>query len=152
MDVFCADTHQLIEPLNPFDGIRVLALSLLRQQMASPPQPSPLLSPVLLDYLGPILFELPPNELDMPTAQILTTMWPAWLTECATMVWFLLERDTDNKTGIATPAYLAKLRGFLALVADKARRWKEDVSEPDAQLVLDRLEDSVARARAAVSK
>ena len=153
----CSDTSQLLEPLNPFDGVRVLAISLLRQQIADPPQPSPLLGPDLLNYLGPILFELPPGAIDKPAAQILTTMWPAWLTECATMVWFLIERDTNNKTGIASPAYLAKLRGYLTVVADKTKKWKAEVeAEPtaasEARLVLDRLEDAVARARAAISK
>jgi hypothetical protein len=105
----------------------------------------------LLNYLGPVLFELPPGALDKPAAQILTTMWPVWLTECANMIWFLISRDVGNKSGIAAPTYLAKLRGYLTLVADKAKKWKAEVTDADAVLVLDRLEDAVTRARSAVS-
>lgn len=103
----------------------------------------------MVDQLGPIIFELPPDALDKPTAHILMSMWPAWLTESANFLYFLIERDSQNASGIKDPARLAKLRGFLAVVQDKAKKWRADTTEPDAELVLNRLEDAASRARAA---
>lgn len=145
--------QQLLEPLNPFDGVRVLAISLLRQQMSAPPQPSPLLCPQMLDTLSPILFELqPPDVLDKPTPQILQSMYPTWLTESANLLYFLIERDTENHSGIKDAARAARLRGFLSVVLSKAKQWRTEaeVSEPSAGLVLERLGDAVSRARGAL--
>ncbi|WOO77594.1 uncharacterized protein LOC62_01G001167 [Vanrija pseudolonga] len=138
----------LLEPSNPFEGVRVLAISLLREQIASKAGPSPLLNPTLLEQLGPILFSVPVGPLDWPLNDVMASMWPVWLTECSNLVWFLLQRDTVNATGFADRERLDALRSdFLGPVQKAANKWQTDAGDnPSFELVLDRLQDAVARA------
>ncbi|KAL1408224.1 hypothetical protein Q8F55_005030 [Vanrija albida] len=139
---------QLLEPSNPFDGIRVLAVSLLREQIASKTGPSPLLNPTLLEQLGPILFSVPAGPLDWPLNDVMASMWPVWLTECSNLVWFLLQRDAANATGFADRERRDTLRSsFLGPVQRTANKWQIEAGDNASfALVLDRLQDAVARA------
>lgn len=126
----------------------MLAISLLREQIASKAGPSPLLNPTLLEQLGPILFSVPVGPLDWPLNDVMASMWPVWLTECSNLVWFLLQRDTANATGFADRERLDTLRSdFLEPVQKSADKWHTEAGDnPSFELVLDRLQDAVARA------
>ncbi|TXT13339.1 hypothetical protein VHUM_00706 [Vanrija humicola] len=139
---------QLLEPSNPFEGVRVLGISLLREQIASKNGPSPILNPTLIEQLGPILFSVPAGPFDWPLNDVMASMWPVWLTECSNLVWFLLQRDTTNATGFADRERLDTLRSsFLEPVQQTANKWQSEAGDsPSFALVLDRLQDAAARA------
>lgn len=143
---------QLVEPANPFGAIRVYAVNMVRDLCVSATGES-LLHRKLLTELGPILFTLPPAALDTPLDELLQTMLPAWLTECANMVYFLLERDRTNATGIADAAYLASVRdGFVAPLGARTGDWLKASPDPLATLVIDRMADALGRAREAMDQ
>ncbi|CAK9782293.1 hypothetical protein CC85DRAFT_310437 [Cutaneotrichosporon oleaginosum] len=143
--------EQILEPINPFDNIRVLALSLLRESLATTPS---LLCPALTQTLTPLLYRLPqvdsPLELSLP--KVLETFWPVWLAESANLVWFILKVDGENKSGFGDLTRLTGLRNlWLAPVAAKAKSWAAE-AEGDAEMVLGRLVDACAAAEAAIVK
>lgn len=132
----------------------MLALSLLREQVAAPPQPSPLLCPQLMDMLTPILFRLPSadNPLELTLPKLMASFWPVWLTESANLVWFFISIDKTNASGFADQAKLTSLRNlWLSPVWTKAKLWLEE-SEDDAEVagMLERLVDACARALSAI--
>lgn len=153
---------QLLEPINPFDAVRVQAVNLLREQLASPPQPPPLYVPNLKRQLGPILFDLPPgteNPLKLPFAEFLSTMYPAWFTECCNLLYFIVGRDTANSSGFLDKDYLRRVKAdFLDPLSRRAAEYKAEVTpelqqqEPEVELVVDRLAAAAARATEGIDK
>lgn len=132
----------------------MLALSLLREQLAAPSQPSPLLCKGLIDMLTPILFRLPQvdSPLELPLPKLMASFWPVWLTESANFVWFLINLDKTNASGFADQANLTSLRNlWLMPVQNKAEAWAvEGKEDSEVELVLDRLVDACARAISAI--
>ncbi|GMK59479.1 hypothetical protein CspeluHIS016_0800850 [Cutaneotrichosporon spelunceum] len=141
--------EQLLEPTNPFENVRVLAISLLRDALSN----SALLTPFLTDTITPILYRLPPvdSPLGLTLPKLLESFWPAWLTESANLVWFFLERDVENTSGFADQARLTSLRNlWLSAVAAKAKKWAEEARGGQGERILDGLVDGCARATAAI--
>ncbi|BEI94966.1 uncharacterized protein CcaverHIS019_0705470 [Cutaneotrichosporon cavernicola] len=141
--------EQLLEPINPFDNIRVLALSLLRDALSNPA----LLIPFLTETLTPILYRLPTvdSPLDLTLPKLLESFWPVWLTESANFVWFLLGRDSENLSGFADQSRLTSLRNlWLAPVAAKAKVWTEEGRGGEGAMILDGLVDACVRASAGI--
>lgn len=143
--------EQLLEPLNPFEGVRVLGLSLLREQLSV--QPS--LLPGLAEMLEPILWRLPPvdSPLDMSLAKLIASFWPVWLTESANMIWFLLELDVENQSGIRDrPRRTALKNLWLNPIQKTLAVWNsEGTSNAEVLGVLERLGDAIKRASDAVA-
>lgn len=132
----------------------MLALSLLREQLAAPPQPSPLLCKQLTDMLTPILFRLPQVDgpLELPLPKLMESFWPVWLTESANLVWFLIDLDKANASGFADQTNLTTLRNLWLLpIQNKAKILLEEGKEDsEVELVLDRLADACSRASAVI--
>ncbi|WWD20183.1 hypothetical protein CI109_104659 [Kwoniella shandongensis] len=156
---------QLLEPANPFDNIRIQSLSLLREEITADPT---LLSTELLSQLTPILFssnfiqdDSPPSPVDLLNSP-LPTIW----TECCSLIWFISNRDTSNKTGLKTE-YQDQVQEWLAGIETKLGECKVFSSSPsDGQeeqehghshddligegFVLARWEDALGRAKTAM--
>lgn len=153
---------QLLEPFNPFEAVRVQSVSLLREQLASPPQPSPLFCPDFRQQLAPILFEIPTTPEDplaLPFKEFLSTMYAAWFTECCNLLYFIIERDTTNGSGILDSAYMSSIKSdFLAPIAKRMVEFQGEITaelreeEPEVELVLDRVAAAAKRASEAIDK
>lgn len=144
--------EQLLEPLNPFEGVRVLGLSLLREQLRVEPE----LLPGVVATLEPILWRLPPVDgpTDMTLPKLVASFWPVWLTECANLLWFLLELDTDNNSVIKDQARLTSVKNlWLGRIQSRIKMWEEEVEgQAEVEGVLERLEDATKRANEALTK
>jgi len=159
---------QLLEPANPFEQIRVQALSLLRDAIASPT--TAVIHPSLLEHLGPVLYTIPsssvstlpmaslshllPQSPDAPPlhlskAQIVDTMFPAWFTDSANVLRLLIQRDEAGVSGVRKPEWLS---GVMAKwVGPQTTRLvelrMEGTGEAQVEFVLDRWQDALERLR-----
>lgn len=153
---------QLLESFNPFEAVRVQSVSLLREQLASPPQPSPLFCAEFRQQLGPILFEIPTipeNPLALSFQDFVSSMYAAWFTECCNLLYFIVERDTANTSGIRDKAYLSEVKAkFLAPISSRMSEFKADITpelreqEPEVELVIDRVAAAAERASEGIDK
>lgn len=153
---------QLLEPFNPFEAVRVQSVSLLREQLASPPQPSPLFCAEFRQQLGPILFEIPTipeDPLALSFQDFVSSMYAAWFTECCNLLYFIVERDTANTSGIRDKAYLSEVKAkFLAPISSRMSEFKADITpelreqEPEVELVIDRVAAAAERASEGIDK
>lgn len=153
---------QLLEPFNPFEAVRVQSVSLLREQLASPPQPSPLFCAEFRQQLGPILFEIPTipeNPLSLSFQEFVSSMYAAWFTECCNLLYFIVERDAANASGIRDKAFLSEVKAkFLAPISSRMTEFKADITpelrekEPEVELVIDRVAAAAERASEGIDK
>lgn len=97
-----------------------------------------------------------PPIAQMKLAEILGTMYPAWLTECASLLWFILDVDMNNASGIRDPEVLATIKqDFLESQATKVRELKGEAAgleEPafEVKFILELWDDSLCRADQAI--
>lgn len=153
---------QLLEPFNPFEAVRVQSVSLLREQLASPPQPSPLYCAEFRQQLGPILFELPSgpeNPLALSFQEFLSSMYAAWFTECCNLLYFVVGRDAANASGMLSRDFLSNVEdNFLAPISRRMAEFKTDITpelreqEPEVELVVDRVAAAAERASEGCAK
>lgn len=151
--------HQLLEPENPFDSIRLITFPILRQQLISDPC---LLSSSTYQSLAPILFTLPVQDntpvLNLSLEELVSTMYPSWFTECSNLLWFLYDLDVDNRTGIRDEVTLAKIKGEwlgpieqrLEVLETEAEALGQDAVQ--VRFVIERWSDAVQRASVAIGK
>jgi hypothetical protein len=159
-------TDKLLEDQNVFESVRVGALAVLREAITSPS--SIVLVPALLERLGPILFEIPTSTrpdprqaymsgmagmqvvsgtpLQLGVDEIIGTMWPAWLTECANVLRLWLEVDRTNASGIRDSARLAAIdREWVEPQTSRLASLQKDAQDVEAQFVLARWLDALER-------
>jgi hypothetical protein len=142
--------EQLLEPINPFESIRLATFPILRQNLISDQS---LLTSTTFDTLSPIFFTLPQDDpvLEMSLEEVVSTMYPSWFTECANLLWFLYDLDTENHTGIKDPAVLSKIRTeWLDPIAKRVGEWSRDAESGEGEarigFVIQRLRDALERA------
>ena len=147
---------QLLEPINPFESIRLATFPILRQNLISDRS---LLTSSTFDTLSPIIFALPRDEqvLEMSLEEVVSTMYPSWFTECANLLWFLYDLDTENKTGFRDPATLSKIKAeWLDPIVKRVGEWSRDAEsgEGDARVgfVIQRLVDALERANQTIGR
>ena len=151
--------HQLLEPENPFDSIRLITFPILRQQLISDPS---LLSSATYQALAPILFTLPVQDdtpvLNLSLEELVSTMYPSWFTECSNLLWFLYDLDKDNRTGIRGEITLAKIKGeWLGPIEQRLEVLKAEAEglgqgAVQVRFVIERWSDAVQRASIAIGK
>jgi hypothetical protein len=147
---------QLLEPQNPFEYVRIRSLIILRSQLASNTH----VLPHFLPSLAPVLFTIPeadPLFTDMSISELRQTMYPAWLTECVNLLWFIIDLDKDDVSGIKTPEKLGKIdREWLEPVERKLAevRASDELDEGDTEgsFILEMWDVAVARARQSVDR
>jgi hypothetical protein len=130
---------------------------MLRQQLSSDPS---LLTPSLLQSLSPILFTLPTTDdaqdiLSAKMDEIVGTMYPSWMTECANLLWFLLDLDSENKSGIKDQKALGAIQGeWLEPMRKRVEELKIEMGgkEVEVKFIVERWHDAVLRASEAVGK
>lgn len=140
---------KLLEPQNPFDSIRVQSIPILRSQLSSN---QPLISEIMTE-LTPILYTIPtdPPVLTMTWSEIKATMYPAWFTECANLIWFVMELDHEGLEDIwsGRSVYAKWLN---AVVGYYSKLWKDEASgvkEEDwkGTLILDNWNEALVKAQ-----
>jgi hypothetical protein len=141
---------QLLESINPFESIRLATFPILRQNLISDQS---LLTSTTFETLSPIIFTLPQEEpvLEMSLEEVVSTMYPSWFTECANLLWFLYDLDTENKTGIRDPATLSKIKAdWLDPIVKRVGEWSRDADSGEGEarvgFVIQRLVDALERA------
>lgn len=147
---------KLLEPQNPFEYVRIRSLGILRSQLSTHVD---LLSRIL-PSLSPILFTLPetdPPILEMSLSGLRETMYPAWLTECVNLLWFVFDLDKDNTSGIKSPETLVKLdEEWLTPIERLLRQIKAegklDEEDTEGAFIFDMWDVAVARARLSVDQ
>jgi hypothetical protein len=97
---------------------------------------------------------IPPMEL--PLQDLLSSMWPAWLTDCASLFRVLLSVDKGDTTGIRDAKRLETLeKEWLSVMYDKIQGLKEEMNGlevgMEGEFVLMRWEDAVVRAREGIT-
>jgi hypothetical protein len=152
----------LLDQSNPFDNLRIQSIPILRQQLSTDPT---LLTPLLLVSLSPILFTLPTAEdaqgqegdiLSLSLDDLVGEIYPSWMTECANLLWFLLDLDTNNASGIRTESTLGRIREeWLQPIKKRVEVLKvesEKKGDVGVMFILERWYDAVQRASEAVEK
>jgi len=91
----------------------------------------------------------------MSLKEVVSTMYPSWFTECANLLWFLYDLDTENRTGIRDQATLSKIKAdWLDPIVNRVGEWKReaDGGEGEARVgfVIQRLTDALERAHQTV--
>ncbi|WVW86798.1 hypothetical protein I302_108853 [Kwoniella bestiolae CBS 10118] len=153
---------QLLEPANPFDNIRIQSLSLLRENISS----GELLSDVLVEILFPVLF-VPPSQQDQeddpftyPPMDLLNSPYIAWWTECLTLLWFLVDYDKEEVSGVRQKTGEEVMKDWFGGVERKLRELQDflksssDNDEDEfggAGFMMMRLEDALNRVRSGLS-
>lgn len=130
---------------------------MLRQQLSANPD---LLTPALLRSLSPILFAIPTtddgqNPLSVALEELVGTMYPSWMTECANTLWFLLDLDSENKTGIRDQDTLRATRDeWLEPTRKRVEALKKEAASREVEIafIVERWHDALARATEAVEK
>jgi hypothetical protein len=147
---------QLLEPINPFESIRLATFPILRQNLISDRS---LLTSSTFETLSPIIFALPQDEpvLEMSLEEVVSTMYPSWFTECANLLWFLYDLDKENKTEIRDPATLSKIRAeWLGPITQRVGEWSRDAKsgegEARVEFVIQRLVDALERANQTIGR
>ena len=148
--------EQLLEPINPFESIRLATFPILRQNLISDPS---LLTSSMFETLSPIILTLPQDEpvLEMSLEEVVSTMYPSWFTECANLLWFLYDLDIENKTGIRDSTVITKIKvEWLDLIAKRVGEWSRDAENQKGEarvgFVIQRLKDALERAQQTVSR
>ena len=159
---------QLLEPANPFEQIRVQALSLLRDAIAA--QKSPIVHPALLEHLCPVLFTIPETSsstvphsslahllpqgpdappLQLAKAEFVDTMYPAWFTDSANVLRLLIQKDETNVSRVREKKWLEEKMEYW--VGPQIRRLAElrmeGEGEAPVEFVLARWHDAIERLR-----
>jgi hypothetical protein len=152
----------LLDQSNPFDNIRIQSIPILRQQLSTDPS---LLTPLLLEFLTPILFTLPTTEdaqgqegdmLSLNLDDLVGEIYPSWMTECANLLWFLLDLDTNNASGIRAKSTLDTIREeWLSPTKKRVEVLKvesEKKGDVGVMFIIERWYDAVQRASEAVER
>lgn len=82
-------------------------------------------------------------------------MYPSWMTECANLLWFLLDLDTENKSGIRDQKALRAIQGeWLEPMRKRVEELKIEMGgkEVEVAFIVERSHDAVSRASEAVGK
>lgn len=152
---------QLLEDSNPFEPVRVSALTMLREAVTL----SNILIPDLKAHLSPILFTLPSSSsripspflahlgptptgppLQLPFDQIIVSMWPVWFTECSNLLRMLLIRDTENQTGCKDKEWLKEVEdGWVVPQLKRMEALHGDQADSSVIFTLDRWGDALHR-------
>jgi len=113
----------------------------------------------MFETLSPIIFTLPQDEpvLEMSLDEVVSTMYPSWFTECANLLWFLYDLDTENKTGIRDPAVISKIKAeWLDVIAKRVGEWSKDAENQKGEarvgFVIQRLKDALERAQQTIGR
>jgi hypothetical protein len=93
----------------------------------------------------------------MTLEEIVSTMYPSWFTECANLLWFLYDQDTENKIGIRDPATLSKIKAdWLDPIAQRVGEWSRDAESGEGEarvgFVIQRLVDALERANQTIGR
>ncbi|KAL7419220.1 hypothetical protein Q5752_006057 [Cryptotrichosporon argae] len=144
---------QLLEPANPYDGVRVHALSILRAHL-----PALLVDGAdVLGLLGPVVFAAPPDAFERDTEEPVLLSRLAWLTEAANALWLLLDLDKANATGARGPEFADKVRADLlsvirqGIAGVQSRVEGDDNDGRQLAFAVERLADAADRAEAALA-
>nr|ODN95588.1 hypothetical protein L204_04129 [Cryptococcus depauperatus CBS 7855] len=154
---------QVLEQENPFDTVRIECLTVLREVTASS---SDILSLQILDHLHPVLFtrsnsESQDNGFNLSPLKLLTSPYIDWWTGVAQYVWFLSTFDKSDATGIRSK-YRNEIVEWIEDVYRKLEQVKrardtsqvdpiQNLSEGRLDFVLARLEDTLDRAKSALT-
>lgn len=82
-------------------------------------------------------------------------MYPSWMTECANLLWFLLDLDSENKSGIKAQVALGAIQDeWLGPMRKRVEELKIEMGgkEVEVAFVVERWHDAVMRASEAVGK
>lgn len=132
----------------PFEGMRVAAIGLTREVLASkfaqkPRRPSIFVSPLLLEELGPVLFDFRLGE-ECERVKFVERWLKRTLDQLG-LYYFLLVRDADNETGVRSPGNVAATaQAFLDPLRTSLHRWTRDSGSSETQ------EDEAGRAQVAI--
>jgi hypothetical protein len=147
---------QLLEPVNPFESIRLATFPILRQNLHSK---QTILNSTTFDTLAPIVFTLPAEEpvLGLSLEEVVSTMYPSWFTECANLLWIIHDIDVKNKSGIRNQETLARIKGeWLDPLRRRAGEWSQqaesEAGEARVGFVIQRLMDALERASQAIGR
>lgn len=157
---------QLLEPANPFEQIRVQALSLLRDAIAAPNPP--IIHPSLLEHLSPILFTIPASSsstvpiaslahllppgsdappLQLSKTEVVDTMYPAWFTDSANVLRLLIQRDEGNVSGVRQGLQETMTSWVHPQLTRLEQLQSQGGGEAQVNFVLDRWQDALERLR-----
>ena len=118
-----------------------------------------ILTPLLLDRLGPILFSIREGDtepMNLSLGQMLDSTWPPWFTDCLGYFRLLFTLDISNLTGIRDrwcPEFLNQ-RWIKPMGMGLERLMSEVETEPigvQKRFILDRWEDALRRAQEVVA-
>ena len=112
--------------------------------------------------LIPVLYTIPtdPPVLEMPLQELKGTMYPAWFTECANLLWFIIDLDHDGSAGIQQKDTLGRIdEKWLQQVGSYYEKIKAEAeaeaasSQEDGEgtFILQMWGDALARAQKSVS-
>jgi hypothetical protein len=93
----------------------------------------------------------------MSLEEVVSTMYPSWFTECANLIWFLYDLDTENKTGIRDTETLSKIKAeWLDPIAKRVGEWSRDAESGEGEarvgFVIQRLVDALQRAEQTIGR
>jgi hypothetical protein len=93
----------------------------------------------------------------MSLEEVVSTMYPSWFTECANLLWFLYDLDTENKTGIRNRATLSKIKAdWLDPIVKRVGEWSRNAESGQGEarvgFVIQRLMDALERANQTIGR
>ncbi|KZT56542.1 hypothetical protein CALCODRAFT_497331 [Calocera cornea HHB12733] len=141
--------RSFLAPECPFPQMRVAAVGLVKEHVLAAlrsPVASPFSTPLLMQTLGPVLLRPQPADLFSPPAaptlaEFVDSSEPARLVECMSLLYVLLQVDTQNRTAARdalpelTVRVLTPLRALLTLWQPQMER-DDEVSMALSGLVI----------------